>query len=98
MILQNGSTLQTNLAPRTDQSLTSINPSQDDILKIIQNLSTNKSNGSGKISIRLIKIRGNSLCKPLELIFKSCVTKGEFTSEWKKAYVVPGHKKLVSNR
>ena len=34
-ILQNSSKLPTNLAPRTDQSLTSINFSQDDILKII---------------------------------------------------------------
>ena len=43
------------------------------------------------MSIRMIKICGNSLCKPLELIFKSCVIKGEFPSEWKKASVVPVH-------
>ena len=46
----------------------------------------------------MIKICGNSLCKPLELIFKSCVIKGEFSSEWKKANVVPVHKKATSNR
>ena len=40
-ILQNSSKLPTKLAPRTDQSLTSINPSQDDMLKIIGNLNPN---------------------------------------------------------
>ena len=97
-ILQNSSKLPTNLAPRTDQSLTSVNFSQDDILKIIQNLNPNKAHGPDKISIRMIKICGKSLCKPLEMIFKSCIIKGEFPSEWKKANVVPVHKKATSNR
>ena len=92
-VLQNSSKLPTNLAPQTDQSLTSINFSQDDILKIIQNLNPNKAHGPDKISIRMIKICGKSLCKPLEMIFKSCIKKGEYPSEWKKANVVPVHKK-----
>ena len=92
-ILQNSSKLPTKLAPRTGQSLTSINLSQDDILKIIQNLNPNKAHGPDKISIRMIKICGNSLCKLLEMICKSCIIKGEFSSEWKKANVVPVHKK-----
>ena len=41
----------------------------------------------------MIKICGKSLCKPLEMIFKSCIKKGEYPSEWKKANVVPVHKK-----
>ena len=41
----------------------------------------------------MIKICGKSLCKPLEMIFKSCIIKGEYPSEWKKANVVPVHKK-----
>ena len=41
----------------------------------------------------MIKIRGNSLCKPLEMIFKSCTIKGELPSEWKKPNVVLVHKK-----
>ena len=92
-ILLNRSKLPTNLSPRTDQSLTSINFSQDDILKIIQNVNPNKAHGPDKISIRMIKICGKSLCKPLEMIFKSCIIKGEYPSEWKKANVVPVHKK-----
>ena len=62
-------------------------------MKIIQNLNPNKAHGPDKISIRMIKICGKSLCKPLEMIFKSCIKKGEYPSEWKKANVVPVHKK-----
>ena len=91
--LPNSSKLPTNLAPRTDQSLTSVHFSQDDILKIIQNLNPNKAQNPDKISIPMIKICGKSLCKPLEMIFKSRIQKGEYPSEWKKANVVPVHKK-----
>ena len=31
------------------------------------------------------------------MIFKSFIKKGEFPSEWKKANVVPAHKKMKSN-
>ena len=92
-ILLNSSKLPTNLAPRTDQSLTSINFSQDDILKITQNLNPNKAHGPDKISIRMIKICDKLLCKPSEMIFKSCFIKGKYPSVWKKANVVPVHKK-----
>ena len=92
-ILLNSSKLPTNLAPQTDQSLTSIHFSQDDILKIIQNLNPHKAHGPDKVSIRMIKICGKSLCKPLEMIFKSCIKKEEYWSEWKKANIVPVHKK-----
>ena len=76
-ILQNSSKLSTNLVPRTDQSLTSIKFSQDNILKIIQNLNPSKAHGRGKINISMIKICANSLCKLLEIIFESCIIKGK---------------------
>ena len=63
------------------------------MLKIIQNLSPNKAHGADKISIRMTKICGKSLCKALEMIVKSCIIKREYTSEWKKTIVVPVHKK-----
>ena len=92
-ILLNSNKLPTDLAPRTDQSLTSVHFSQDDILKIIQNLNPNKAHGRDKISMAMINICGKSLCKALEMIFKSCIKKGEYPSKWKKANVVPVHKK-----
>ena len=45
------------------------------------------------ISIQMLKIYGPSIRKPLEIIFKSCLESGIFPREWKKANVVPVHKK-----
>ena len=44
-------------------------------------------------SIRMIKLCGNSICKPLSIIFNDCLNEGKFPHEWKKANVVPVHKK-----
>ena len=41
----------------------------------------------------MIKICDASVCKPLGLIFGSCLQNGKFPTEWKKANVVPAHKK-----
>ena len=53
------------------------------------------------LSICMLKICDDSLCGPLGLIFQSCFENGKFPSEWKKANVVPTHKKndkqLVKN-
>ena len=45
------------------------------------------------ISIRMMKICDTSICRPLKLIFQSCLESGKFPNEWKKANVVPVHKK-----
>ena len=49
----------------------------------------------------MVKLCDASLCKPLELIFKSCPESGKFPLEWKKANVAPaykkGDKKLLKN-
>ena len=63
------------------------------IFKIIQNLDPNKVHGHDNISIRMLKICGSSIYKPLEMIFKQCIETGFFPSEWKKANIVPIHKK-----
>ena len=39
----------------------------------------------------MIKLCGNSICKPLSIIFKVGLSKGKFPHEWKN--VVPVHKK-----
>ena len=45
------------------------------------------------ISIRMLKLCGKSICKPLVLIFQSCIKQGKVPTEWKKANIVPVHKK-----
>ena len=42
----------------------------------------------------MVKICGDSICKPLKLIFQSCLESGKFPSKWKKASVVLIHKKV----
>ena len=41
----------------------------------------------------MLKICGSPIYKPLPLIFRCCIENGKFPSEWKKANVVPVHKK-----
>ena len=45
------------------------------------------------MSIRMINICGESILKPLEFIFKLSLENGKFPIEWKKAHVVPVHKR-----
>ena len=49
--------------------------------------------GHDMISIRMIKLCGDSIYKPLEMIFKSCLNQGIIPAKWKKANIVPVHKK-----
>ena len=58
-----------------------------------RNLDLNKAHGHDMISIRMVKICDDSICKLLKLIFQSCLESDKFPSEWKKANVVPIHKK-----
>ena len=59
----------------------------------MKNLDSNKAHDHDMTSIRLVKLCDASLCKPFELIFKSCLGSGKFPLEWKKANVLPVHKK-----
>ena len=92
-LLSNNSVLPTNLPQLTSKCLDSIYFSSSDIVKIISRLDPNKAHGHDVLSIRMIKLCGNSICKPLSIIFKDCLSEGEFPREWKKANVVPVHKK-----
>ena len=41
----------------------------------------------------MLKIFDESICKPLGIIFRSCLENGKLPSEWRKANVVPFFKK-----
>ena len=58
--------------------LSSINFNIVDILKIIKSLNVNKAHGHNDISIRMIKLCGQSIVKPLSTIFKNCIDNGIF--------------------
>ena len=83
--LQNSSSLPT-FCLRTDETLSMLNISDNDIFVIIKNLNPNKSHGWDNISINI------SIVYPLKLIFEAPLQGGEFPDYWKKANVVPLHK------
>ena len=78
---------------RTDETLSLLNINNNDILAMIKNLNPNKSHGWDNISIRMIKLCGKSIVYLLKLIFEASLKGGEFPDCWKKANVVPAHKK-----
>ena len=91
--ISNGSVLPSELPWRTDSTLSTCHFAKEDILRIINNLDPNKAHDHDEISIRILKICGDSVCRPLNIIFKTCLRTGKFPLEWKKANIVPIHKK-----
>ena len=83
------------LPVHTDSLLVSFLFSANHIGDIIKKLDSNKAHGHELISIlkRMLKLCGDSIWKPLEIIFKNCLKEGVFPNEWKKANVVPIHEK-----
>ena len=96
-LVENTSKIPIDFSKRTNNLLSTISFTKDDIANIIKNLNPNKAHGFDMISIRMLKICGDSILKPLELIFKSCIESGKFPIEWKKANVVPVHKKITNS-
>ena len=87
-VINKNSTVPERILYRIDVSLAKIVFTTDDIANIIKNLDSNKSHGHDNISIRMSKICGVSVCKPLEIIFRTCLNHGKFPEEWKKFTVV----------
>ena len=85
--------LRTTLTKKTHESLSKILSTSNGILKIVKNLDPNKAHSHNMISIWMVKLCDSSLCKPLELLFKSYLENGKFPLEWKRAIVVPANKK-----
>ena len=65
-VLRNKSAIFATLLKETHESLTIIDFSDDDILKIITNFDPNKAYCHDVISIRVVKIRDDSVCKPFK--------------------------------
>ena len=68
----------------------------NDIGKIIKNFDPNKSHGHDMLRIRIVKLSGESIYEPLNLIFKSCLETGQSMSDWEKANVVQVFEKSYS--
>ena len=81
----------------TDLNLNDVNFSPNDITKHINKLNINKAHGHDCIPARIIKICGDSIADSLCIIFKKCLSEGCFPKKWKKANVIPIHKKNEKN-
>ena len=85
----------------TEERIQSITFSESDVIKIIRTLDVNKAHGHDNISVRMIKLCINSVAHPLTLIFQNSMAAGTFPTQWKRANIVPIHKKndkqIVSN-
>ena len=98
-LFNNNCKLPSGLNKNTRQSLSTVEFSAYDILKIIWNLDPNTAHGPNMISIRLLKICDESICQPLGIIFRSCLENGKFPSQWKKPMcLVPVFKKKHKTR
>ena len=78
---------------KPEKSISTVTFTSNDIATLVQNLDPSKAHGHDMLSIRVLKLCGKSICKPLDLKFQSCIEYGEFPTEWKKANVVLVHKK-----
>ena len=74
--IPNRSILPSELSLWTDSTLSTCHFAKEDILQIINNLDPNKAHGHDEISIRMLKICGDSICRPLNIIFKTCFAHG----------------------
>ena len=92
-ILNNNNKISSNLIHLADRHLSSVTFSAGDIAKIIQNFNSNKAHGNDNISIWMLKLCGDTISKPLELIYKQALITGTYPSDWKKGNIVPVHKK-----
>ena len=92
-LISNSSKLPSYIRYLTDNHLSFVSFSHDKISKVIQNLNPNKAHGRDNISIRIVKVCGPTIYKPLEIIFNQCLETGVFPSEWKKGNIAPIHKK-----
>ena len=92
-LIGNSSKLRSHIHYLTDNQLSYASFSRDKIAKVIQNLDPNKAHGHDNISIRMLKVCGPSIYKPLEIISNQFIETSVFPSEWTKINIVPIDKK-----
>ena len=87
--------------PRTNAKLDIFEVTNVNLKSILIVLKANKAHGHDDISVNMIKLCGESLILPLNLIFNNILRTAKFPKQWKRANVTPVHKKeskqLVKN-
>ena len=79
-IINNSSERPSNFLNKIGKSISAITFTCDDSAALIKNLDPNKAHDHDMISIRMLKLSVKSICKPLDLIFQSCMKQGKFST------------------
>ncbi len=79
--------------PLTNNVLSNIHITDEKIVNIIRNLNSKKAHGFDGISISMLKTCAIEISVPLGIIFRACLSSGNFPQMWKYANVQPVHKK-----
>ena len=82
---------------KVNSKIEDVSFSELEIVSIIRSLNSNKAHGWDGISIRMIKICDETVALPLKIIFDTALKSGCYPDKWKRAYVVPVHKKESKN-
>ena len=91
--LGNGSILPENQVYLTNSRMNLVLFFDNLITKVIRNVNVNKVYGHEDISITMIKMCDESLVRPLSIAFRNSLNFCIYPSTWKKANVIPIHKK-----
>ena len=76
--IPNNGILPSELKLLTEDTLTSCDFSESEILQVIKNQDSGKAHGHDMISIRMLKLCGGAICRPLNIILKTCLNTGKF--------------------
>ena len=82
---------------RCDNILNFVNISEDIVLKKLNSVKVDKSQGPDGINPRILKECSSSVVKPLHIIFKKSLETGTVPKDFKEAYISPIFKKGSRN-
>ena len=92
-LIPNNSILPAELKLLSEHTLPSCDFSETDILQIINGQDSNKAHSHDMISIPILKLCDETICRPVNIIFKTCLNTDTFLLEMEKGNVFPIHKK-----
>jgi hypothetical protein len=78
---------------KTNNKISDINISVQEIADTIQILHLNKASGPDIISHKMLKLCRNNIALPLQIIFNKSLQQSKYPTNWKLAHVIPAFKK-----
>ena len=80
---------------RVDKIFTFREISEEEVLTLLLNMSTNKATGMDQLSIKLVKLAAPLITHAMTVMFNKSITLGTFPCEWKISKVTPVYKSGV---